>query len=222
VKPYRESVHPHALKLREHLFQRVFWNEACEQFVGKWRASFGVLPESRLTLEIGCNAGHVLRPLAEASPGGLFLGLDWKFKQIYRASERAQGIDNLVFLRAYGERLSQMFGKQELDHVLIYFPDPWNKRAQRKNRLLNADFFSVLASLMKPEGVLEIRMDQRAYFEETMNHLAPWQTLHLTFDKHAGHPDPTSLTLPEVTLFERLFIRDKVPICAGTFSPGRL
>jgi hypothetical protein len=41
---------------------------------------------------------------------------------------------------------------------------------------------------------------------------SPWTVEKLTRDLHAGHADPLSLEIPDVTLFEKLFIRKKIPI----------
>ena len=39
-----------------------------------------------------------------------------------------------------------------------------------------------------------------------------WEVAERSVDLHAGHPAPGTLRIPEVTLFERLFIRDGLPI----------
>jgi tRNA (guanine-N7-)-methyltransferase len=147
-----------------------------------------------------------------------YIGLDWKFKPIFRGAEKAvkARLDNLLFFRAHAERVRFMFGEGELDRVSIFFPDPWPKKKHSKNRWVNADRLTDLHHVLSPGGILHIKTDHPDYFdwmEEAIEKTRPlWETLSHTRDLHAGNPDAGKLQIPEVTLFERLFIHDGLPI----------
>lgn len=210
---------------------RIYSDNATEKFRGAWREKFLDHSPSKqsskatrrpLHVEIGCNGGHVSLEWANRSPDDAFIGLDWKFKQIHRGAEKAQKrkLDNLIFFRSHAERLPFMFGEGEIDFLYLFFPDPWPKKAQWKNRYLTADRLLAIAPLVRPGGVFHIKTDHAGYFEwmEAAVHELQkengriWEVTDLNRDLHQNHPNPTSLQIPDVTLFERLFIKDGIKI----------
>lgn len=218
---YAESWNPYSKKLLAEMEGRVFVDNGTEGFSGKWREKFpdGVSsPKRPLCVEIGCNGGHVILEWAARDPAGAYIGIDWKFKQIFRGAEKAKkrGLGNLLFLRAHAVRLPYMFGEQEIDRLAIYFPDPWAKKSQLKNRLIQKETLEQFARLVKNGGELHLKTDHRGYFDWMLECLEAtgtiWEVTEKTFDLHQGHPDPKALQIPEVTLFERLFVKDGLPI----------
>jgi tRNA G46 methylase TrmB len=73
---------------------------------------------------------------------------------------------------------------------------------------------------MKKGGIFHIKTDHPGYFEWMLEHLEIalkeagliWEIVEKTHDLHAEHPDAASLQIPDVTLFERLFIKDGIKI----------
>lgn len=226
---YRYSVSRNPYQAKVHQLRgRVFSDNDTEAFRGRWREQFpdaarmadkSAAGERRsLHVEIGCNAGHVVVEWAARDPRTAFVGLDWKFKPIFRGTEKAmkRRLDNLLFLRAHADRLHFMFGPGEIDFLALYFPDPWPKKAQLKNRWLTAERLRQVAELVRPGGVFHIKTDHLGYFEwmeEAIRQVPElWEPTEHTRDLHASHPAPRSLKIPEVTLFEGLFIKDGIKI----------
>src|SRR4051812_33288306 len=80
---YSESRNPYWQKLRSESRQ-VFPDNDSELHRGRWREQFpGGKSSSKLHVEIGCNAGHVVLEWAAREPKGCFIGIDWKFKMIH-------------------------------------------------------------------------------------------------------------------------------------------
>lgn len=231
----------------EKLNGRAYSDQATEIYQGRWREQFPdqnrtgtqtlpepqtVNPESQtglparreLHVEVGCNAGHVVVEWARKNPEAAWMGLDWKFKPIHRAAEKGvkKNLGNLLFLRAHAERLPFMFAEGEIDHLHLFFPDPWPRKKQWKNRYLTAENLRRFAPLIRKGGTFEIRTDHVGYFDWIEAAVRAtedlWEIELLTRDKHAAHPDPLKLEIPDVTLFERLFIRDGLPIHAVTLK----
>lgn len=171
-----------------------------------------------LHVEIGCNAGHVTIEWAARDPRASYIGLDWKHKAVFRAAEKAakRGLRNAIFVRGNAERLGFLFGPGEIDRLSIFFPDPWPKTSHWKNRTLTEARLRDFAGVVRPGGVLHIKTDHAGYFdwiEKAAGKAADsWRVLERSRDLHLGHPDPSRLEIPEVTLFEKLFIRDGIPI----------
>ncbi len=174
--------------------------------------------DRELHVEIGCNAGHVIVEWAAAQPQTAYIGIDWKLKSIFRAAEKAEKrkLSNVIFFRAHAARIKSMFGPAEVDRLSLFFPDPWPKKSQWKNRFVTPERYREIREIMKPGGILHIKTDHPDYFKWMEKALdeshARWKTLEKTSDLHQGHPNPASLTIPEVTLFERLFIKEGIPI----------
>jgi len=221
---YLPSRNPYWQKIKD-LSAGALIDHDTEQFRGKWRALFRSIEPSfpwtentPLNVEIGCNGGHVTLGLAAQNPDQLFIGIDWKFKQIYLAQEKAQkrSIRNAIFLRARAERLHYIFDEGEVDTLRLFFPDPWQKKSQKKHRYIRANYFDRAAQVVRSGGAFEIRTDHDDYFQWMLDaHQEAsknWKKEALTWNAHENHPNPLELQIPEVTLFERLFIRDGIPI----------
>jgi tRNA (guanine-N7-)-methyltransferase len=228
---YPPSRNPYWKKLKD-LENRVFSDNETEAHAGSWRKQFPseAVKKSRSSLlhvELGTNAGHVLLEWAAENPRDAFVGIDWKYKAIFRGVEKAvkRKIDNAIFFRAYAERLPYMFGPGEIDRLYLYFPDPWPKKAAWKNRYINEEALRAIAPLMSDQGIFHIKTDHPGYFEWMVEAIEKvrdtWSASELTRHLHADHPDPTSLQIPDVTLFEKLFIRDGIKINSVKLRPRR-
>jgi tRNA (guanine-N7-)-methyltransferase len=219
---YPTAKNPYALKLKEHPGWAYSDNDI-EEFAGHWREKFldqNHKPSRKLIVEVGCNTGHVVREWALANPKNAYIGIDWKFKIIHRGVEKAQskGLKNLIFMRGNVDRIRYMFGPEEIDEIHMYFPDPWPKKSQRKNRTIQARFLKDAAFAMKPDGLFFIKTDHDGYFEWMLEEIKKvediWTVEKVSMDLHAGNLDAAKLEIPVVTLFEKLFIKDAIPIKA--------
>jgi tRNA G46 methylase TrmB len=87
-----------------------------------------------------------------------------------------------------------------------------------KNRFLNEARLRDLHALLAPGGVFHIKTDHAGYFEAMEESIAAtrdlWDARERTTDLHGSNPKARELRIPEVTLFERLFIADGKPICS--------
>jgi len=204
-----------------------------ETHQGSWRGRFQATKENSslerapLHVEIGCNAGHVCLEWAKQNPETLYIGIDWKFKQIYRLAEKSKKfqVKNLLAFRANADRLPFMFGRGEIDSLHMFFPDPWPKKAQKKNRTADQEWLASIEPLLSRSGIFHLKTDHAEYFEFILENLLALSSLYeiveMTRDLHAGNPDAKRLTIPTVTLFERLFIKDGLPIHSVKIRPRR-
>lgn len=218
---YPPGRNPYFKKLRE-LAGRAFADNETEQHRGQWR---GLMPDAagtsakrELHVELGCNAGHVLVEWAKRDPARAYIGIDWKIKAIHRAAEKLvkKDVKNALFLRAHAARLPYIFGEGEIDRLHLFFPDPWPKKAHWKHRFVNEQRLRLIAPALKKGGLFEIKTDHQGYFEWMEEELAKcqdvWRVLERTTDLHAGVAEPAKLEIPQVTLFEKLFIKDGIRI----------
>ncbi len=213
---YRYSIsrNPYAERLRS-LEGFAFGDHDCEALRGRWHSMLG---SRELCVEIGCNGGHVLLEWARRNPNQAYIGIDWKFKQIFLAAEKAKkrGLKNTVFLRSRAERISYIFAPQEIHQLKLYFPDPWERPSQRKHRFVTRERLLEIAPLVVSGGTFEIKTDHADYFSWISKAVAQvsseWRVLERSSDLHQGCLKPNELEIPEVTLFEKIFIRKGLPI----------
>lgn len=213
---------------------------------------------SRAILEIGCSNAEFLTGRAEEQSDVAFIGMDWKFKVLYKGAKRAhdRGLKNVALLRAKAQELSRMFGEAELDEIWIFFPDPWAKKSQLKNRLVRESFLKDAHRALKPGGAIYFKTDHPGYFQwilslfgvqqpellsyddeaptapsrrarqikvrrlEDSDDLPPTSEVvrglfrleNMTTDYWGAFARPPRLFSSSVTLFEKLFVKEQLPI----------
>jgi len=86
----------------------------------------------------------------------------------------------------------------------INFPDPWSKKSRRKNRILSAEFLSVMLPLFRSNGELLFKTDHLEYFEtvtEILQQLKTYKIVEHTSDLHNSEYNENNI----LTEFEMLF-----------------
>lgn len=124
----------------------------------------------KIYVDLGSGSGAFLLSLCRQEPQALCIGVELRFKRIYRNAEKAEkiGLNNLLLIHTRAQNLADFFSAASLDGVYINFPDPWDKRHWLKNRLLNSEFLLKLSKLLKPGGFISYKTDHREYFEKTL------------------------------------------------------
>lgn len=123
---------------------------------------------SKVACELGSGSGGHLLAQAEANPDTLWIGFELRYKRIFRTAEKAQlrGLSNIRLLQANARFMQELFQDDALSALYVNFPDPWEKKRWRKHRLLQGDFLSACARVLKDGGLLSFKTDHPQYFEE--------------------------------------------------------
>lgn len=75
-------------------------------------------------------------------------------------------IENVRMIRGDGvEVLARMIAPESLDAVRIFFPDPWPKARHHKRRIIQSGTLNLIATRLKPGGVLHVATDHADYAE---------------------------------------------------------
>lgn len=213
-REYRPTRNPYGEKIREFTATlrhcTLLADSDTETKRGRWREHFGVSKDAFLQLELGAYHGETSIHLAQKSPENVHLGVEWKYKQCFKAGKKAndQGLKNITFLRANIARLGYVVAPEEVDRVWVLFPDPWSKAPQQKWRILQPGFFRTLGVLLKPGKELMIKTDHAEYADYIKGAIL-----------EAGCFDPMPeeqakkiwATIPP-TPFEKIFLRQGLPI----------
>jgi tRNA (guanine-N7-)-methyltransferase len=118
------------------------------------------------SVEIGFGNGENLAALAAAHPERDYLGIEVHRAGVGRlmlAAEAARLSNLRIACHDAVEVLEQQLAPGSLDEILILFPDPWHKKRHHKRRLIQAPFAALLASRLKPGGVLRLATDWEPY-----------------------------------------------------------
>lgn len=167
----------------------------------------------RCLIELGSGSGMHLLKLAEQNPDALCVGIEIRFKRAYRTGEKAEelGLKNVLVLRSDAKHIHELLPNESVDGFLINYPDPWEKRKWRKNRIISAHFLGQLHGLLKQDGFLRLKTDHQEYFSSSLPLLTPdrWRIAALTRDLLGSEFMPTNIP----TEFEMLFRSQKKPLC---------
>ena len=106
-------------------------------------------------------------------------------------------------------QLHYFFSPGELNDVYIYFPDPWPKKRAWKHRLIQTEFLEVLWSLQAPGSRVEIKTDDRPYFDWILERAeaSKYFPERTSFDLHRSEWAAENYQ----THFEKLWTRKGLP-----------
>jgi len=169
-----------------------------------------------IILDIGCYLGGTVIELARENPGINVLGIDLKFKRVVKSCRKIQraGLLNSKIVIGDAADVLTLLPENAISGVLIFVPDPWTKRKQRKNRLLDSVFLELLWTKLEAGGFLWLKSDNREYYS-TVSAAA----LSTGFSMSSSFPGEI-VPGPYRTIFEKLFISQGKPIYQAFFYKG--
>jgi tRNA (guanine-N7-)-methyltransferase len=159
------------------------------------------------TLEIGFGDGESLVTVAAAHPERDYLGIEVHEPGVGHCLLAAQQAElkNLKVMRHDAvEVLKQSLKPNDLDEVLIYFPDPWPKTKHHKRRIIQTEFVQLLGTRIQALGRLRLATDWAPYADWMLDVLS---TSDCFENAAADHRFVTRPAERPVTKFERRGLR---------------
>ena len=141
-------------------------------YKGKWNTVFG--NDNPIHIEIGMGKGQFLTKLAELNPNINYIGIEKFTSVLLRASEKLETLDltNVRIINVDALMLNEYFAEGEIAQIYLNFSDPWPKNAHAKRRLTSNRFLPVYQNILKKDGEIHFKTDNRLLFEfslESMN-----------------------------------------------------
>lgn len=168
-----------------------------------------------LVLELGCGKGEYSVALAKKYPNKNFIGIDIKGARFWRGAKTAveEGIPNVAFLRTQIELIEYAFAKNEVDEIWITFPDPQIKYKRTKHRMTNAEFLNRYKTILKPEGVVNLKTDSEFMHGYTLGllHGAGHEVLYANHNVYKQEGSPEEVTSIQ-TFYESQYLEQNKPI----------
>ncbi|MEU5164026.1 tRNA (guanosine(46)-N7)-methyltransferase TrmB [Streptomyces sp. NPDC020875] len=153
-------------------------------------AMFDGLP---VVLEIGFGMGEATARMAAADPGTGILAVDVHTPgqgNLLGLAER-NGLTNVRV--ANGDAiilLREQLAPAALDGMRVYFPDPWPKKRHHKRRLIQPEFLTLAARVLKPGAVLHCATDWEPYAEQMLEVLSAHPDFENTAEDGGFAPRP--------------------------------
>jgi len=165
-------------------------------------------------VEIGMGKGQFIHTLAKLNPDINYVGVEKYSTVLLRAVQKMEQeeLPNLVFLRMDAEDVDKVFGEGEVDKIYLNFSDPWPKDRHAKRRLPSGAFLARYDKILKKDGRLEFKTDNRDLFDFAVEELEPagWKADVITYDLHA---DEKLMEGNVMTEYEEKFSSMGNPIC---------
>ncbi|GAA3962424.1 tRNA (guanosine(46)-N7)-methyltransferase TrmB [Allohahella marinimesophila] len=119
-----------------------------------------------LVIEVGFGMGQSLADMAQAAPETDFVGIEVHPPGVGSLCLQIQTRD-INNIRIYQHDAVEVFegcvDDASVDRIQVYFPDPWHKKRHHKRRLIQPEFTAMLASKLKPGGLLHLATDWEHY-----------------------------------------------------------
>lgn len=188
-----------------------------EKYSGKWKELFG--NENPVFVEIGMGKGRFLIEMAKRNRNINFIGIEKYSSVLLRAIQKMEEMEkegnflpNIRFIRMDAENITDVFSEGELDRIYLNFSDPWPKERHAKRRLPSRQFLARYDRILKGDGVIEFKTDNRELFDFAVEELIPanWKIRELTYDLHA---DERLCKENVMTEYEERFSSRGNPIC---------
>ncbi len=149
------------LKLEE---SRYFISEPAS-YKGKWQSLFN--NSNPIHIEIGCGKGKFISELASKNPDINYIAIEKFDSVLLRASEKLEDLElnNLKITILDASELLNYFDEKEISRIYLNFSDPWPKKCHAKRRLTSKLFLDEYKNILKDDGVIIQKTDNRHLFE---------------------------------------------------------
>lgn len=158
-----------------------------EKTRGLWKELFG--NENPVHIEVGMGKGRFLMTMAKQNPNINYVGIERYTSVLIRALQKMEEepLTNLVFICMDASNLEYVFAEEEVSKIYLNFSDPWPKDRHAKRRLPSREFLSRYDRILKRDGRLEFKTDNRELFDFAVNELIPagWKIEKITYDLHS-------------------------------------
>ncbi len=157
-----------------------------EEHKGKWNEVFK--NDHPIQIEIGMGKGQFIMEMARQNPDINYIGVERYSSVLLRALQKHEETEltNLYFLCIDARTVEDIFAPGEIDKIYLNFSDPWPKDRHAKRRLTSREFLTRYDKILREDGRLEFKTDNRDLFEFSLEETneAGWKIQQHTFDLH--------------------------------------
>ena len=130
----------------------------------------------KVYLEIGMGKGDFITQLCQLDKDNVYIGIEVSppvlalaIKKLKRYEEENNiRLDNLYFMSEDAATLSEIFEEHQIEKIYLNFSDPWPKKKHTKRRLTHENFLNVYKEIVRENGEIEFKTDNRGLFEYSL------------------------------------------------------
>ena len=171
---------------REAIVASEFTINDPENQKGNWNKVFG--NDKPIHIEVGMGKGKFMMGMAKANPHINYIGIEMYSSVLYRAVQKLElePLNNLRFILLDAKDIAEVFDKGEVDRIYLNFSDPWPKDRHAKRRLPSRQFLARFDQILKKDGVIEFKTDNKDLFTFAEEEVEPagWEIVAITYDLH--------------------------------------
>jgi len=175
---------------------------------GKWLIDY-FKNSNPIVLELGCGKGEYTIGLAQNNTNKNYIGVDIKGNRIWSGAKQAIAaqLQNVSFLRAKIDFITNCFAPNEVDEIWITFPDPQPQKPRARQRLTHPIFLNRYKQFLKPNGLVHLKTDSTSLYEFTLQVIEEnklpliWHTNNL----YQNCPEERKELIEIKTYYEALF-----------------
>ena len=168
-----------------------------ELYKGNW--SSGVFGNDHpVYLEVGMGMGTFIRTHSFLHPENNYIGFELNTTVMYKAVTRYKACleergmqsavpdTNLRFINSNARFLEEYFAENEISRIYLNFSDPWPKEKSAGRRLTSPQFLSLYEKILRPEGLIEFKTDNRGLFDYSVETIPAqgWKIIQISYDLH--------------------------------------
>lgn len=151
--------------------------ENFDRFVKDREELQGILnTDKKICIEIGMGKGDFISNMAKLNPDNVYIGIELSpqvlalaIKKLNRfEEENGLSLKNLYFMSFDALKLLDYFSENQVDVLYLNFSDPWPKKRHTKRRLTYKDFLENYKKVLKKDGIIEFKTDNRGLFEYSL------------------------------------------------------
>lgn len=155
-----------------------------ENLKGKWSSKFE--NNNPIHVEFGTGRGKFITTHAKNNPDINYIAMEIKEEVLLKAVEKAHeaNLNNILFVWGNVNNILDYFEEKEISRVYVNFCDPWPKKRWAKRRLTHSSFLEKYDTILKDNGELHFKTDNRDLFEFSLNEIAAsdWILKNISLD----------------------------------------
>lgn len=151
--------------------------ENFDRFIKDREKLQGILnTDKKICIEIGMGKGDFISNMAKLNPDNVYIGIELSpqvlalaIKKLNRfEEENGLSLKKLYFMSFDALKLLDYFSENQVDVLYLNFSDPWPKKRHTKRRLTYKDFLENYKKVLKKDGIIEFKTDNRGLFEYSL------------------------------------------------------
>lgn len=151
--------------------------ENFDRFIKDREKLQGILnTDKKICIEIGMGKGDFISNMAKLNSDNVYIGIELSpqvlalaIKKLNRfEEENGLSLKNLYFMSFDALKLLDYFSANQVDVLYLNFSDPWPKKRHTKRRLTYKDFLENYKKVLKKDGIIEFKTDNRGLFEYSL------------------------------------------------------